>query len=251
MDAGSTYVGPGFAGRTRLRQPVVSNGNLAHPRPDIREAEVRIIKDIKKIRNALTPGNIANHLIAAIREELVRRIETMNTQRFNEVGDKMITSAVETVKDHPGITALVGLGVSWLLADNMLKQKTTNGKIAQSQEQAEEYIESNLPHLKESVKESKETIARKSQTVMEGIAGYMDENPLLVGFIGLSAGLILGILTSGVLEGRNELLDETRRTIKTKTGQILHETKEKAGHVIDAARQAAREEAERQHLIPH
>jgi ElaB/YqjD/DUF883 family membrane-anchored ribosome-binding protein len=133
----------------------------------------------------------------------------------------------------------------------MLKQNTNNGKIAQPQERAEEYIESNLPHVTENVEESSKIIARKSQAVMEGISSYIDKNPLLVGFMGLSAGLILGILTSGVLEGRSELLDETRRTIKEKTGQILHETKEKAGHVIDAARQAAREEAERQELIPH
>ena len=173
----------------------------------------------------------------------------MNAQRLNETGDKIITSAVETVKEHPVITALMGLGVSWFLADNMLKQKTADGEIAQLK--AAEYVESNLPHLTESVKESSETIARKSSTVKEGIFGYMDENPLLAGFIGLSAGVILGILASGVLEGRSELLDETRRTIKKKTGQILHETKEKAGHVMDAARQAASEEAERQNLIPH
>jgi hypothetical protein len=36
-----------------------------------------------------------------------------------------------------------------------------------------------------------------------------------------------------------------------KTRQILHETKEKAVYVIDAARPAAREEAERQNLTLH
>ncbi|MDR3553959.1 MAG: hypothetical protein P4L55_04330 [Syntrophobacteraceae bacterium] len=33
--------------------------------------------------------------------------------------------------------------------------------------------------------------------------------------------------------------------------QILHETREKAGHVLGAARQAAREEVERQNVILH
>lgn len=33
--------------------------------------------------------------------------------------------------------------------------------------------------------------------------------------------------------------------------QILHETREKAGHVLGATRQAAREEVERQNVILH
>jgi cell division septum initiation protein DivIVA len=68
--------------------------------------------------------------------------------------------------------------------------------------------------------------------------------------MGLSAGLVLGVLTSGILEG-NGFFDETRRTVKEKARQILQDTRQKAGHVLDAAREAARSEAERQHLMPH
>ena len=249
MDAESTYVGPGFAGRTRPREPAGPVG--LHARPDIRDAEVRIVEDVKKIQKAFTPENIANYLISAIRKEMLGRVEAMNLQRINEMSDKVRTGAVEAAKGHPGITALTGLGVSWFIFDNMLRQKSVNGQIIeQLQETTEQIAKTTIPHLKESAKEAGEIVTRRSQSVMNEISNYMDENPMTVGFIGLSAGLILGILTSGVLKG-NDFLDETRRTVKQKTREMLKQTKEKAGYVVEAAREAAREEAERQNLLPH
>ncbi len=211
----------------------------------------------------------------------------MNSQRINEVGDKVM----ESIKSHPVITACVGLGVSWFLTSNLFKQKTSSEKMraqlqrqaSQLQEEAKQYAEYKIPELKESVKEAGNVIARKSQSVMEGVSDYMDEkipqlkqsanetremmvrksqsvlesvseyaedNPLVTGFIGLSAGLILGILTSGVLKG-NGILEETRQAVQNKTKQILNETKEKAGQVIGAAGKAARDEAERRNVISH
>jgi len=72
---------------------------------------------------------------------------------------------------------------------------------------------------------------------------------LTAGFIALAAGLIPGSLTCGVLKG-NELPDETQRTVQEKTRQILHEANEQAGHAVEAARLAGREEAERQNPMP-
>ncbi|SPF34960.1 hypothetical protein SBDP1_130043 [Syntrophobacter sp. SbD1] len=244
MDAESTDVRPGVA-NTNARQPTGTDGDLDHHRREIREVETRIIKDIKEIQKAFTPAKIATDLIFAIEEELLKRIETMNTQKISDVGDKVITNTVEAAKDHPGITALVGLGVSWITLHAALRQKTAGGIIPAQPEETEQFMESKVP-----IEESTEVVARKSGSLVEGVSSFVDENPLMIGFIGLSAGLILGILTSGVLEG-NEIFDETRRAVKEKTRQLLYETKEKAGHVIDAARQAARQEAERQNLMSH
>jgi hypothetical protein len=87
----------------------------------------------------------------------------MNTQRISEMSGKEINNTLEAVKDHPAITALLSLGVSWFTLHAAPGQKATSGKIAaQLQEGAEQYAESKLAHPNESAKESGEMIARKS-----------------------------------------------------------------------------------------
>ena len=159
-------------------------------------------------------------------------------------------NTIEAVKANSGITALLSLGIGWFTLYMVLKPKTPSERVVAQLQEAEQKAESKLADFGEKAKESGQVIARKSESMLGGVSSFMDENPLIFGFMGLSAGLILGILTSGVL-GENDLLDETRRTVKEKTRQILHDTRQKAGHVLDAARQAAKGEAERQNLMPH
>jgi ElaB/YqjD/DUF883 family membrane-anchored ribosome-binding protein len=211
-------------------------------------AEDRIIEDIMKIKNALAPENVANQLVARVGEKLSRKIETMDTQGIKKASIEKITGAMEAVKSHAGAAALLGFGANWLMADRMFKrQKTSEGKMI---EQLQEETGQSPEKMQRYAQETGEVIAGKSQSVLEGVSGYVDENPLTAGFIGLSAGLILGILTSGVLRKKG-LLEETGLAVQEKTRQILHETKKKAGHAVDAAGSAAGEEAERQHVIPH
>lgn len=226
-------------------------------RAGMREVETRIVNDIEIIMETFSPENVANRLFAAIREKLIGRNGAMKLNRFNEMGGRVKTSAtdaastaVDAIKEHPAITALMGLGLSWLLTNSFLRPETAGEKIEDLREKAEEFAESKAVELKETAMEAEEMVSGRPRSVLDGISDFVDENPLIVGAVGISAGLILGLLTSGVLR-ESGFIDETRRTVKTKTRQILSDTKEKAGHVIDAARQAAREEAERQHLMPH
>lgn len=179
----------------------------------------------------------------------------MDTQTITKASNKVITDAMEAVKSHPRMAALVGLGVSWLITDNMLRQKTASEKmidqlqeeIEQLQEKVEQYAESKLSDLTESAKETGEAIIQKSEAALEEVSGYMDKNPLAAGFIGISAGLIIGILTSRLLK-QEGLLEETGQAVQKKTRQIMSETKEKAWELIDAATKAARKEAERPNI---
>jgi len=174
----------------------------------------------------------------------------MDTGTINEVSDKVIDYTKTSVKDHPGITALLSLGISWFTLYMLLKPKTPGERIVAQLQEAEQKAESTLSDFGEKAKDTGETVSEKAGSMFSGVSGYMDENPVTFGLIGLSAGLILGFLTSGVLGG-NDFLDETRRTVAAKTRQILKDTTQKAGHVLNAAREAARGEAERQDLLPH
>lgn len=248
MDAGSTYVKPGSARSARISGN--ENGNIESLISEVREAEAEIIRDIRRIQETFAPENIAKNLVATIREELFRRIETMNTLSIGEVSGKLITDTIEAVRSHPGSTALAGLGISGLIVGNILRQRANESKTVAPLEETVPSEASKPEALTKSEKASDPEVTLEPQPAQGGISSLVDENPLMFGLLGLSAGLIIGILTSGILGG-NELLEETRRTFTKKTMQLLHDTKEKAGHIIEAARHAAMEEAERQDLMVH
>lgn len=278
MDAESTYVVRGFSRRTRLRPLTDSDGDIERLRSEMLRAEDGIITNIKNIRTRFSPENISELLVSTVREELFRRIGTMKTEKTGKAGYDMLIDTMETAKKYPAITALIGLGISWFLADSFLKEKTDGRlieqmqeKVAQAEEQAREFAESNiarlkesakdtdevvtrksrsvlegvsdyvqekLPRMKESAKETGEVIALKSQSVLEGVSSYVNENPLTSGFIVFSAGLALGIFTSGFFRS-DGLLEQTKKEVQKKAGEMLHETREKAGQFADEARQAA------------
>ncbi len=112
----------------------------------------------------------------------------------------------------------------------------------------EEVKESPIPELKENVKAYREKTLQKARSAGRGISEYVDKHPMTVGFVGLSAGIIIGSLTSGIFRN-TEILDETRKSLKEKTRDFLKDTREKAGHILEVAQRAAKEEAERQNLI--
>lgn len=191
----------------------------------------------------------------------------MNTQKISDMSDKAITNTMDAVKSHPGITALVGLGLSWVAFHTALRQKTATERVTQKLQETKDQFMEKLPvqesmeavtdksrAIADAVTDKSRSIAAnvsnymKSGSIVDDVSNFMDENPLIVGFIGLSAGVILGILTSGVLSG-NSAIDETRRAVKEKTKQLMYETKQRAGNVIDAARQAVKQGADQ--MMPH
>ncbi len=174
--------------------------------------------------------------------ELFRRTVIMNTQQISDVSERLVANTVETVKDYPIVTALIGLGISWFISNKLLKRETASEriinqlqeKVTQLEEEVKGYAESNipalkesargagevislksqsvlkgvssyvhdkLPHMKESARDTGEAIARKSRSLLKDVSGSINARPLMSSFIGLSAGLILGILTSGILKG--------------------------------------------------
>ena len=245
MDAGSNDVRPGSA---RSKQISTYENDIDRLFSEIHEAETQIINDITRIQEAFTLENVAGNLVSAVREELFRRIETMNTRNISKVSGKVITDAIQAVKSHPGSTALISLGISGLIVGNVLMQKANDGKTVAPPQEAVP-AEQLKPEVR-TEEPSGDEVTLKPRSVTGGISSWVDENPLIFGFMGLSAGLVIGILTHGALEG-NQLLDETRRTVKKKTIQILHDTKEKAGHIFGAALRAAGEETERQDSMVH
>ncbi len=155
-------------------------------------------------------------------------------------------SAMDAFKQYSGPAALFGLGLGWFLYDSYKQSSVEEApRVAPEPEEPERFAV-----IKQRAGEFKENAIGKSRQTRERVSRVIDERPYLVGIAGLAAGLMIGAVTGGYLRD-NQFLGETRETIRQKARGLIHDTKEKAEHVLDVARRAAREEAERQHLITH
>lgn len=163
--------------------------------------------------------------------------------------------AGDAFKRYPGTAALFGLGIGWFLFESM--RHRSDGEEALSEEMNGEpfrEIEKKEPEeeftaLKHSG-DFRASALEKSRHARETVSRVIDERPLLVGIAGLTAGILIGAVTSGYMR-ENQFLGETKETIRKSARWLLQETKEKAEHVLDVARRAASEEAERQRLFIH
>lgn len=218
MGAGPIYVMPGFAGRAGFLVSAASAGNFGRLISEVRKAEAVVSQDIRKIQEIFTLENTGKLLLYAIREELFRRIEKMNTQSISEVSNKVITNAMDAVKSHLASTTLAGLGISSLIVEGILKQRATSGKTVAPHGEFDQHEAELEFSLREKSAEQPDATAPRPKSAMEGISNYMEENPLMIGFIGLSAGLVLGVLTRDVLRG-NQFMEETLKTDGKKTAE--------------------------------
>lgn len=289
METGSADVDrPGRNRRFQDEPDCNADGTICRMMSEIRQTEARLAEDIFELQKRLTPDRIIDEFISGIQEEAFRRIEIMNTKTLSEMGEKIGSKAKETMKDHPYSSALVGFGAGYFMYKSMKKKSAEESETTSSETSIPQapYTETETPpgmeyglsggeyHLgpsptqqstqepeisgkiprfsqyRETAKQYGEKALEKTHAARTRLSEYADENPFVVGFIGLSLGVVVGVLTSKALS-ENELIDETRRTLKEKTRGLLRETREKAGHIIEEARRAAKEEAERQNLITH
>ncbi len=164
----------------------------------------------------------------------------------DETGEmKGAGSAMDTFKQYSGPAALFGLGLGWFLYDSYKQSPEEAPQVAPEPEEPERFAA-----IKQRAGEFKENAIEKSRQARERVSQVIEDRPYLVGIAGLTAGVLIGAITSGYLRD-NQFLGETKETIRQKARGLLHDTKEKAEHVLDVARRAAREEAEKQRLITH
>ncbi len=122
MDAQQINIETGKDARPRK----VSDGELQDIRSDMLKAEDRIVEDVNRMKEIISPERIANQLVSAVKGELILRMRNMDSQKLKAAGDKIKTS----IKDHPVISAFLGLGVvGGVMAYSFLRDKDI-GQIA-------------------------------------------------------------------------------------------------------------------------
>ncbi len=135
-----------------------------------------------------------------------------------------------------------------------LREPTSVSQAARPAEQlsdrAQEAARLVAQQYREKAQQFRETAREKYQSTRGRVSHIIEERPVAVGIAGLAIGVIVGLATSNALRG-DGFLGKTRENIKRRTREFVEGTREKAGRIAHQAGKAAREEAERQHLITH
>lgn len=217
-------------------------------------------------------GYAETHFRRASRNRQGKRSRKTSGKDFEMIKDEkteisnVADSATNALKRHSASAALVGLGLGWFMWESMSnkssepetsRQETQTSKPEShfteqqsSQPESHHSFRERIEPIKHKAAEIKETAVQKARPVREKASRVIDERPLLIGAVGLAAGVLIGVLTSNYFKD-SEFMGQTRQNLKQRTRSLLHNTKEKTGHVLDVAKRAAREEAEKQDLITH
>jgi len=129
------------------------------------------------------------------------------------------SSVLDTIRQNPVPTALVGLGLGWLLRGRAKEQ--AGGLSDQVQAQAQQ-AQGQLQHV-------------------------MNDNPLALGAIALGLGAALGFAAPGTRQ-ESQLMGEARDCLMETAQSMAQETQQKVQQVAQQAQHAATQEAQRQNL---
>lgn len=86
-------------------------------RREIQRTRAQMGHTIDEIQRRLSPDYLINQTQDALRETAVEKVENMAQMAENKMYNWR-TSAIQTVKDNPIPSALVGIGLGWLLLSN-------------------------------------------------------------------------------------------------------------------------------------
>ena len=88
------------------------------------------------------------------------------------------------------------------------------------------------------IKGQSSQVVNKSQTILQ-------ENPLMAGAVALALGAAVGLMLP-VTQQENQLMGEARDKFMDRAGGVVHETVDKAQHMVSEATQAAKESVKRE-----
>jgi hypothetical protein len=274
----------------RLNPEVLSEQakDTAHDVTDyaIREAKVaaREITEDAITQASEAVREVTGQAKLALRKATVGKVESMARSATDTAGGWR-QSIMETIRANPMPTALVGLGVGWMLlnrpngsgsqehglamprgyrsasyaeatdvtdrpqdkAGEVVNkvQDTTGAAIDQLQGTAGDVM-SQVQQAGGHVVDDMQEQASRAQSFLQQ---QLDENPLIVGVVAVAVG---GVLASTVRSTPREdqLLGDARDRVMQAAQEVTRDTADKVSRVVDQAQSAASDEARKQDLVP-
>jgi ElaB/YqjD/DUF883 family membrane-anchored ribosome-binding protein len=237
---------------------------------------------INTIQEKLSPGHLRREAQDKIREATVGKVEEMANMTNRKVRSWR-ASAVETVKQNPVPTALVGIGLGWLLMSGTENtgpeyyprefegsrpyRRSGQGQLdevrhrvddvardvqeraaqvgEEVQEKAREMTDQARERTDELTTEAEQRAQEMRRRAKRGFQQTLDENPLAVAATALAVGAAVG-LTLPSTRTEDKMMGRTRDRFMHEAEATARETVDRVRHVAEEATQAAKEEAERE-----
>lgn len=235
------------------RNPDQLQGDIAHTRAEIDET-------LEAIKQRLSPGELLDQAL----------------HYFKHSGPSQFTSNLgATVKANPVPVSLIGVGIAWLMlegsrsshpAEDWTTSGSVRGRISETAGRAAGKAGQFAQGVRERAGTTRERMGEMAHGTQERLGEAADnvryqtrrqaargkstfdylcqEQPLLLGALGLALGMALGV---GLPPTRyeDETLGETRDEYMRRAQEAGQEQLEKATQVVGAAGQAAKEQADK------
>jgi ElaB/YqjD/DUF883 family membrane-anchored ribosome-binding protein len=209
--------------------------------------------------------------------------------KFVETTSKFSHGAVDTVKHNSVPAVLFGVGLGWLVVENLMTRSNEDiesqqmdeglsqasveelttadagehhreyregmSRAAQAAKQKaaaiEKRAEETAEQLKERAKHLRERAVHGVRSAESGFSRMAEERPLTLGLTGVAIGAVIGLVAAGAFRQEGSMGPARRERIRHRAGDLVHEAKERAGRAVQKVRHANKEAAEREDTSAH
>jgi ElaB/YqjD/DUF883 family membrane-anchored ribosome-binding protein len=225
---------------------------------DIDRTRASLGRTVDALESRLSPGELLDQALGMARQH----------------GGEFATNLGRSVRNNPMPVILTGVGLAWMMASSnepraasytasyedwtspnasasktrhrlksgMSSAKSAAGAVGDTAARATDTVRQSVDSLGDRASETKERMRMHSERVRYGFESLMEEQPLLVGAIGLAVGAALGAALPRT-ESEDRLLGETSdsavRSMKDKAAEAYEEVKDTAAEVVASTRDRA------------
>lgn len=226
---------------------------------DIDRTRASLGRTVDALERRLSPGELVDQALGMAREH----------------GGEFATNLGRSVRNNPMPVILTGVGLAWMMASSneprasgysasyedwtspnasdsdsgggtkerlksgVSSAKSAVGAVGDSASRAKDTVRQSVGSLGGKASEAGERIRMQGQRVRYGFESLMEDQPLLVGAIGLAVGAALGAALPRT-ESEDRLLgetsDSTMRSVKDKAAQAYEEVRDTAADVVASTR---------------
>jgi ElaB/YqjD/DUF883 family membrane-anchored ribosome-binding protein len=211
---------------------------------DIDRTRSSLGRTIDELENRLSPGQLLDQALGMARQH----------------GGEFATNLGRSAENNPVPLLLTAVGIAWMMASSnepRADKHEVSGRASGAKERVQSGVESarsaagavsdRAHRAKDTVGQAGERIRTQSQRMKQGFARLMEEQPLLVGAMGIAVGAALGAtLPRSEAEDRmlGDTSDSAARSIKDRASETLDEVKDKAAEIAPSREQLEREHPE-------
>ncbi len=226
-------------------------------RQDIDQIRNQMDTTLKAIQDRVSPEHLMEQAREAVSEVTHGAVADV-AQNTRDAAGNVGSAALNVIRDHPISTALVGLGVGWLLTARSQTQ-AAGQQVTEVREQISGAVGDAATHAQASAQQigsQAATLANRSGNVLQQA---LHDSPLAVGAAVLAVGAVVALAVPQTPQ-EHQLMGPTRDRLVAKAQETAQEmaeraqaaaqdTAQKVQHVAMEARDAAQRTAQQEGLM--